>query len=39
VYAHETHVHELIAVEPEMKSVVEDEPLKELEDIIKKAGI
>jgi hypothetical protein len=38
VYAHETHAHEVIAEEPEMKSVIKDELLKELEDIIKEVG-
>jgi hypothetical protein len=39
VYAHETHAHEVIAEEPEMKPFIKDEPSKELEDIIKEAGI
>jgi hypothetical protein len=38
VYAHETHAYEVIAEEPEMKSVIKDELLKELEDIIKEVG-
>jgi hypothetical protein len=38
VYAHETHAHETIAEEPEIKSVIKDELLKELEDIIKEVG-
>jgi hypothetical protein len=38
VYAHETRAHEVIAEEPEIKSVIKDELLKELEDIIKKVG-
>jgi hypothetical protein len=38
VYAHETHAHEVIAEEPEMKSVIKDELLKELEDFIKEVG-
>jgi hypothetical protein len=33
VYAHETHAHELIVEEPEMKSVIKGELMKELEDI------
>jgi hypothetical protein len=36
MYAHETHAHEVITEEPEMKSVIKDEPLKELEDIVQK---
>ena len=35
VYAYETHAYEVIPQEPEMKSVVKDEFLKELEDIVK----
>jgi hypothetical protein len=31
------HAHEVIAEEPEMKSVIKDELLKELKDIIKKS--
>jgi hypothetical protein len=31
------HAREVIAEEPEMKSVIKDEPLKELKDIIKKS--
>jgi len=38
VYAHETHAYEVIAKELEMKSVIKDELLKELEDIIKEVG-
>ena len=38
MYARETHAHEVIAEEPEMKSVIKDEHLKELEDIIKEVG-
>jgi hypothetical protein len=38
VYAHETHAHKVIAEEPEMKSVIKDELLKKLEDIIKEVG-
>jgi len=29
----------VIAEEPEMKSVIKDKPLKEIEDIIKEAGM
>jgi hypothetical protein len=32
------HAHEVIAEEPEMKSVIKDELLKELEDINKEVG-
>ena len=38
MYAHETHAHEVIAEEPEMKSVIKDELLKEPEDFIKEVG-
>ena len=38
MYAYETHAYEVIPEEPEMKSVIKDELLKELEDIIKKVG-
>jgi hypothetical protein len=36
--AHETDAHEVIAEEPEMRSVIKDELLKELEDFIKEVG-
>ena len=38
MYAHETHVYEVIVEEPEMKSAIKDELLKELEDISKEVG-
>jgi hypothetical protein len=38
MHAHETHVYKVIVEEPEMKSVIKDELLKELENIIKKVG-
>jgi hypothetical protein len=38
VYAHETHAYKVIAEEPEIESVIKDELLKELEDIIKEVG-
>jgi hypothetical protein len=38
MHAYGTHAHEVIAEGPEMKSVIKDKLLKELEDIIKEVG-